>query len=304
MDQGMKKSSHVLRQIACELLSKEAGDRMEPISELSQRLHASAGTVQNAIRTLEREGVIGILVRGHLGSFLSYLDYDRLLTYAGISSVFCAMPIPYSVRYKGLASGIRQQLSTLGLEKTGMFFISGSQCRINALLEERVDGVVLSGLSARHYLESGLPVEILHKFPAGSYINNHYLITRKGFDLEHCASVRVGVDNSSHDQQMWNRICFAGLNVQEVPVHYLHVLEHIKSGYIDATVWSFEDSYPDPALSAVELHAPGMEENTAAVLLARRDDVGMRGFLKRNIDFDQISRTQRAVMDGSILPDY
>ena len=47
-----------------------------------------------------------------------------------------------------------------------------------------------------------------------------------------------------------------------------------------------------------------MDENTAAVLAIRRDDPGMLRYLRRYMNFDRILQIQRAVMDGSLLPDY
>ena len=134
--------------------------------------------------------------------------------------------------------------------------------------------------------------------------DDKYLITRKGFDLNTSDVIRVGVDEMSYDQALWNQNCFAGKKTQPVPVHYLHVLEHIKTGVIDAAVWSFEDSYLDDELSCVELHDEAMAENTSAVLVARRDDAGMVRFLRRNMNFDNIIRIQQAVMQGDQLPDY
>lgn len=304
MESGIKKTSLVLNHIACELLGMDVGDRMEPLSSIAARLHVSNGTVQNVLRSLEEQKALHLVARGHLGSFVEQMDSRLLLECAGISSVFCAMPIPYSKRYEGLASGLRREISNLGLSKTGIVFISGSRCRMTALSERRVDAVVMSSLAARHYMQQGYAIEILHKFPRGSYINNHYLITRKGFDLNTSDVIRVGVDEMSYDQALWNQNCFAGKKTQPVPVHYLHVLEHIKTGVIDAAVWSFEDSYLDDELSCVELHDEAMAENTSAVLVARRDDAGMVRFLRRNMNFDNIIRIQQAVMQGDQLPDY
>lgn len=302
--EGIKKTSQVLSAIACELIDKDPNDRMEPFLSLAQRLGVSNGTVQNAVHQMQRDGALLLTSRGHLGSFIAALDRQKLLEYIGISSVYWAMPIPYSKRYEGFASGLRVALDELGLNRSGTMFLSGAQCRVNALLEHRADGVLMSSLALRHFQEAGVPIEMLHKFPDGSYVNNHFLITRQNYDLANAKTVRVGVDPMSYDQSAWNKICFAGKNVIPIPVGYLHVLDHIRSGVIDAAVWSFEDQYFDKALSAVALHNRMMDENTAAVLAIRRDDPGMLRYLRRYMNFDRILQIQRAVMDGTLLPDY
>ena len=304
MGNGITKTSQALTSIACELLGNNVGDRVDAFLSIASRLGVSNGTVQNAFRTLESEGAVRISGRGHQGSFIDSIDYGKLLACAGISSVFCAMPIPYSKRYEGLASGIRFEISRLGLKRSGMMFISGSTSRVEALMENRADGIIMSSLALQHFVNEGYPLKALYKFPAGSYVNNHYLITRRGYDLKQARAVRVGIDEMSYDQAAWNKICFADKEVIPVPVHYLHVTERIKNGDIDAAVWSFEDAYFDDELSAVELHDGTLDENTAAVFVVRSQDVGMSRFLGRNINFPNIYKVQQAVLNGEVLPDY
>ena len=39
------------------------------------------------------------------------MDYKSLLDYANISRVVCAMPLPYTREYEGLASGLKREFS-------------------------------------------------------------------------------------------------------------------------------------------------------------------------------------------------
>lgn len=304
MTNGVKKRTLTIQELSCELLGLDAGQRLTPIFELAAKLGVSNGTVQNALRLLAEDNAIKLVPRGHMGTFVEWVDYGKLMKHAAIDSVYIAMPIPYTLRYEGLASGLRHELSKLEDSKTGVLFMSGAERRLDALVENRVEAVIMSCLSARRCIKKGLPITVLHRFPKESYINNHYLITRKGFDLEGAGTVRVGIDEKSFDQLLWTDRCFKDRQIERIPVRYLHVLEHIKSGYIDAAVWSFEEKYIDDSFSRIELYDEEMGENTAAALVIRSDDRGVENVLLRNMDFENIVGIQKAVLSGELLADY
>ena len=67
--------------------------------------------MQAALKTLESAGCITVQRSGRNGSFLTHVDYRSLLDYANISRVVCAMPLPYTREYEGLASGLKREFS-------------------------------------------------------------------------------------------------------------------------------------------------------------------------------------------------
>ena len=155
----IKKTSQVLSAIACELIDKDPDDRMEPFLSLAQRLGVSNGTVQNAVHQMQRDGALLLTSRGYLGSFIAALDRQKLLEYIGISSVYWAMPIPYSKRYEGFASGLRVALDALGLTMAEMIaYREHPLDKLPALVEHRVPAMLVWGDADRTvpFAENGL----------------------------------------------------------------------------------------------------------------------------------------------------
>ncbi|ETJ40219.1 hypothetical protein Q604_UNBC05879G0001, partial [human gut metagenome] len=58
---------------------------------------------------LESSGAIRIERRGRNGSYLVEMDNKALLSHVDINNVVCAMPLPYTRLYEGLASGLKAQ---------------------------------------------------------------------------------------------------------------------------------------------------------------------------------------------------
>ena len=286
------------------ILGLSEGDRLPTIMELGAELEVSRGTVQNVLMEMVRTGAITLETRGHLGTFLTGTDDRALLRQADIHSIYCAMPLPDSGRFEGLAGGLYGEMEKLDVP-VGILYLTGSARRLRALMEKRLDFVVMSERAAAGFMRDGAPVEILHSFPEYSYVNSHYLVVRKGFDIGKAPMVRVGVDEFSTDQSYWmNRIC-PPERVVPIPVQYARVIDHIADGVIDACIWSYEDGYDDSRVQIRKLPNEGEAVgNTVAVLVVRQEDIGVKNYLKRKLSFQKIYETQQAVMRGERLPDY
>lgn len=55
---------------------------------------------------LQENGAIKLESKGHLGTFLIAKNTAILLAFAGITSIVGVMPLPYSKRYEGFATGL------------------------------------------------------------------------------------------------------------------------------------------------------------------------------------------------------
>ena len=110
-------------------------------------LSLGRGTVQGALRLLEEMGAIRLESRGHLGTFLSRKDDQALWEIAGMSHVVGVMPLPYSRKYEGLATGLVEAFREINVP-FNLAFMRGSTHRIDALQSGRYDFAVVSGLAA------------------------------------------------------------------------------------------------------------------------------------------------------------
>ncbi|EKN3007368.1 hypothetical protein PXH33_005550, partial [Escherichia coli] len=105
----IKKEGVVITTLARYLLGEKCGNRLKTIDELANECRSSVGLTQAALKTLESSGAIRIERRGRNGSYLVEMDNKALLTHVDINNVVCAMPLPYTRLYEGLASGLKAQ---------------------------------------------------------------------------------------------------------------------------------------------------------------------------------------------------
>ena len=96
-----------LTTLARYLLGEQCGNRLKTIDELAGECGSSVGLTQAALKTLESSGAIRIERRGRNGSYLVEMDNKALLAHIDITNVVCAMPLPYTRLYEGLASGLK-----------------------------------------------------------------------------------------------------------------------------------------------------------------------------------------------------
>lgn len=104
-----QKEGVVITTLARYLLGEKCGNRLKTIDELATECRSSVGLTQAALKTLESSGAIRIERRGRNGSYLVEMDNKALLSHVDINNVVCAMPLPYTRLYEGLASGLKAQ---------------------------------------------------------------------------------------------------------------------------------------------------------------------------------------------------
>lgn len=294
----IKKEGIALVSLARYLLVMKGGERLRTIDEMSDEFSLSVGVVQNALKTLEASDSIKLERRGRNGTILKELDMARLLRQADLGNLVCAMPLPYTKLYEGLASGLRSQFTTLPL-----FFahMRGAEVRINCLIEGIYDIAVVSRLAADSYIEQG-KVVIAVNLGSRSYVDGHQLICRKGAlaDIR-----RVGFDPSSPDQRLLNDIAFVGQDLEWVETPYSECLRHIENGMIDAAIWNISNAQPNPMLEAHPLTGdPRYQQASEAVILVRKDNAPILRLLTTLVDTFALLNHQQAVERGEIEPRY
>ena len=150
----IKKEGMALTTLARYLLGEQCGNRLKTIDELAGECGSSVGLTQAALKTLESSGAIRIERRGRNGSYLVEMDNKALLAHIDITNVVCAMPLPYTRLYEGLASGLKAQFEGIPFYYAHM---RGADIRVECLLNGVYDMAVVSRLAAESYLaQSGL----------------------------------------------------------------------------------------------------------------------------------------------------
>lgn len=299
-----QKNAIAAMHVAISFLGKQPGDKADTIAQLSERLEMGRGTIQKAIKMLEDADAIRLESRGHLGTYICAMDYAKLVRFTGIKSIVGTMPLPYSLRYEGLATGIYQALNQTDMNVT-LAFMSGSNRRVAALLDGRYDFCILSLQSAQYYLQQHKSLELAFQLSPFSYVGEHRLIVRKDFSGLF-DGMRIGVDRMSFDQMDMTGKYFKNVNIEVVPLSYGHILDNLKGRLIDGTIWSYEPNIADDHdLRGIKIFDDDTYlQNTIAAVLIHRDRQGVKNFLQRFFDVRQVESIQQSVLRKEITPAY
>ncbi|HAK2055822.1 TPA: hypothetical protein H1Q20_002399 [Salmonella enterica] len=296
----IKKEGVVLTTLARYLLGEKCGNRLKTIDELAAERHSSVGLTQAALKTLESSGAIRIERRGRNGSYLVEMDNRTLLKHVDINNVVCAMPLPYTRLYEGLASGLKAQFDGIPFYYAHM---RGADIRVECLLNGVYDMAVVSRLAAESYLAQDR-LRITLALGPHTYVGEHQLICRKG---ESATVKRVGLDNRSADQKIMTEACFGDRDVELIDMPYHESLQRIAKGDVDAVIWNVvaEAELAVLGLEATPLtNDPRFLQATEAVVLTRAEDYPMQQLLRAVVNKEALLAHQQRVANGEQEPSY
>jgi hypothetical protein len=296
------------RQLAALLLNHEAGTRLPRLRDFAAELKVGNGTVQAALQLLEEEGAVETKARGHLGTFLVRSERAILWRLAGLGTLLAAMPLPYSHRYEGLATGLRAAFEQAGAP-FAITFMRGASTRLGALLDGKADLVVLSRFAADRIAEEH-PVELVADLGPGTYVGSHGLLLRRGTPLER-EGIRVAVDSSSEDLRMLAARAFAGRDdVEWVEASYMQLRGLFAQGRVDATVWNLDEVRdhlgPDVEVRPLdeEIARELASRNSRAALIGRAGETPALDAVRMSLDFSVVTEVQGEVLRGERVPLY
>lgn len=302
------KKKRISEEIANLLLTFDVGDRIPTISELSGKYQVGNGTTQEALAYLKSIGAIGTVSRGAKGTIIDSINHDILLELSGPSRYFGTMPLPHSKRFEGLATGI---IETINSDKfsLSMSYLPGSQNRLTALLDKRVDFMITSQKTAEVYCEKNDDIIMYCSLHKESYVQSHTLLMAKDSiaSLTNNRKLRVGIDLTSSDQSTLTMEYFANKEIELVPIVYNSVLNSILHKKIDAAIWS-HTSLPEASEEEVELikidEGSYDEKSTKASIIIRKEDARIKKVLNQKLDINEVKEIQNLVLLGQKLPMY
>ncbi len=290
--------------LAREFLKYHVGDKIPTVSELSETFDLARGTVQNAVKLLQQSDAIRIESKGHVGSYLVKKNTTILLEFAGISSIVGVMPLPYSKRYEGLASGLLVTMENHYNIPASMAFMRGSKNRISMLISNRYDFAIVSRTAAEEMIAEHDNILIVMSFGEYSYLSEHVIIFKNDKLKEIQDGMRVGVDYDSIDQRYLTEKVCEGKNVQFVSIDYSRILERVLHGDIDAAIWN-KDEIMDKFIKVNyrELKGFGTTANEA-VMVVSKSEPELVPLLQNIIDPTTVVNIQKLVLEGKITPSY
>ncbi len=234
------KNGLTAKNIAKELLELEIGDKIPRVADYSKKLSIGRGTVQIALGLLEELKAIRVEARGHLGTFLVDKDIELLQEIAGISPLIGSMPLPYSRKYEGLATGMVEAFELAG-KTINLSFMRGGLNRIEAVRTKRSDFAIVSKMTAKSSLIKYPNLMVMKRLGTNSYVSAHKIFLADAQDPYIRSGMKIGVDMDSPDQKELTFSEFQGMDVEYVYINYMQLFDMLDAKKIDAAVWSMDD---------------------------------------------------------------
>lgn len=303
-EQLLSKNGTATMKLSRELLKYAIGERIPTITEFSKKINLARGTIQNAQKNLINSKAIAIESKGHMGSYLVKKNNAILLEFAGISYIVGAMPLPYSKRYEGLASGIIISAENQDKAPLNLAYMRGAKSRMDMVENGRYDFAIVSKFAAEKYISENQTLQIVLSFGKGSYTGKHVLMLHDSRLSEVKNGMKVGIDESSYDQIELTQIVCKNKKVEYVPIEYSRTIECVQSGDIDATVMNIDEvldkKFP---IHYVEIQGYSFD-NTEAVIVASKEHTEIAYLLREIIDKEAVLNIQKLIMEDKIIPRY
>ncbi len=302
-----RKYGRVAVQIAADLLALRPGDRIPRVQDYARRCETGHGTVQNALRSLVDAGAVQVEARGHMGTFLVQADYRKLREIAGLTSLLGLMPLPYTRRYEGLASGLYEAVRQSDIPFS-IGYMRGARSRIAALRRGQADFAVLSRLSADLAAAEGGVVIAMGLGPQ-TFVSQYGILLAGPQFSGITDGMRVGVDPQTLDQAWLTAEECRGKQVELVEVPYSHLLQRLREHQIDAAIWNLDEFTSGTMdIHSMPLQSPAArriaETSSEAVLVIDANRPDLERLLPEIIDPAVVRRVQDEVLEGNRIHSY
>ena len=301
----LSKNGLATKIIASQFLKCSIGSKVPTVTDLASSYNLSRGTVQNSIKFLQDNKAVRLESRGHMGNYLISKNTRILLEFACITSIVGAMPLPYSKKYEGFATGLIVSTENQYNIPCSMVYMRGAKNRIGMLLSGRCDYAVLSKYAASEIVAKYDVLDILKDFGPGSYLSEHVVVFHDKNIHEIKDGMRVGIDRDSIDQKdLTEKIC-QGKKVEYIQCEYSRILERVLDGDIDVAIWN-KDEITDKLIKVnyLTLDKFNVQDDTEAVIVVNKEHEEIKSLLDELIDVETTIKIQKLVLEGKITPNY
>lgn len=305
--------------IARGMLGTEIEQRIPTIKEYTETFDCSRGVVQNALESLQQSGAIVLSKRGKNGTFLAEKNEEVLFQNAGLQFITGSMPAPLSIHLAGLATAICQAMNRCRAPFT-FAFVQGAKNRVNALLREVYDFVVVTRSAAQEHIKEHQELEIAFSLQGCEYSYPNTLYINKPGLLELSDGMTIAADPSSTDQWELTKLVTKGKNIRILEMPYISCNHAFLSGAVDSVIMQGELGSTQPNLntlfytgdgriSSADISAiPIAEERSAElmqpVILINKKNYGIGGILKNYLLGELVAHIQKMVIDYKMAPQF
>ena len=126
------KAGQATQKVARILSRVTVGERIPTIAALTDECQTARGNIQLAISNLRQAGAVQLETHGQNGTVLTEINYRVLAQICGVQNLVGSMPLPYTRRYKGMATALYTLLNNDEITNL-IAFMRGSEARISGL---------------------------------------------------------------------------------------------------------------------------------------------------------------------------
>jgi hypothetical protein len=292
------------------VVTMSPGDRLPSVGDLQREFGVGTGTVSAAMGELQSSGAVEVDARQHRGSFLVGRDLGRLWEVMRWRPMLGVLPLPGSLEFEGLASGLRSELTRLGVP-VALIYAHGSTQRYEMVVTERADFAVMSASASAFLSASSSPTrpatEVVIGLGPDSYYATDSVVVIAGSERDQLpAHPRVGIDSASYDHTQLTHSEFH--EGEFVDVRYGLLPAAVSAGMVDVAVWhrtSLGIGILDSRLTTWPLTQPAAQslhgDLSHAVVVSLATNSLARAALA-DVDPALVEQTQRRVASGAALP--
>ena len=304
----MSKNGKVIMLLAREMLTYSEGDRIRTVSQYTEHFNTARGTVQSALKYLQEAEAISLESRGHLGTYIVKMDYKKIWGISDFGVIMGVMPLPYSKRYEGLATGLYKTFEK-GEIPFSLAFMRGASKRIEALTSGKYHFAIISKLAATVEMRKSSDIEIVHEFSEGSYVGQHVVVFRDQKQSKICDGMRVALDGTSIDQVILTSYECEGIDVEYINTPYNQILQKLKNNEIDVAIWNVDEikeknlEYNIYPLTNPKVKELAKQDTTATLVISKEYEV-FDDVLKRFISVEEVQAILEKVINNEMIPTY
>ena len=175
---------------------------------------------------------LNVKKKGALGKILVEKSQELLIEKAELKHIVGVMPLPYTKRYEGLATAIKELFIQKGISFY-FAYMQGSRIRTKMLKEGVYDFAIMSRLAYSSQAIEGVK-KVLGLGP-NSYVSDHVLLSLKGST----SGKRVGIDKNSEDQYYFSTQYFKEKECEFVEINSDNIIKYLREGVICLSIKPF-----------------------------------------------------------------
>lgn len=303
--QFYQKNALVTIMIARDIMNKKPGDKMISIAEYEKNCGFSRWTIQTAIKALLDHKCMQIEKCGPKGSFLEWIDYEKLWPFTDWDPLLGCLPVSTSDTLSGLLTGLNTVLKKKEIP-FNLSFMTPVKNRLDSLENARCNFVVTTRMayeiSKDKYKNIEVALELTGcKYNLGYSIYNHEK-NFKGIE----DGMSIGIYTSALEQTYLSNLICEGKDIKKVYMPYHETYSAFVHKKVDLVVQRDDClDYKDYMENRVSLSSLGLDDKiTTPVVLVNKNDHGIDKLIQNNIDVSEIMRLQQDVMNGRMDPSY